>query len=159
MIKTRQEACRVLGLSASATQAQIKMAYKDLVKKCHPDNTKNSDASIYNRITEAYQFLMAEAKGKVLTHSKVLGSSKTQHRKTASNADYVAFQKKAAKQKAAKARAFEEKQKEFSAKIKKQEDDYKRAMAAIDAIRAARAIEAMIKANNLDNNANEERTD
>ena len=39
MIKTRQEACAILGLSALASDAQIKMAYKDLVKKCHPDVT------------------------------------------------------------------------------------------------------------------------
>ncbi|MCR5194936.1 MAG: J domain-containing protein [Pseudobutyrivibrio sp.] len=152
MIRTRQEACGILGLSANATTSQIKMAYKDLVKKCHPDVTGKNDATAYNRITEAYQFLMAEAKGKVLTHTKVVGKTKTSHRKTASNADYAAFQKKAAKQKAKKAQEFEQKQREFSAKIAKQEADYKRVMEAIDAIKAARIIEAMIRANDPGNN-------
>ena len=154
MIRTRQEACSALGLSASASDIQIKAAYKDLVKKCHPDVTGSGDVTMYNRITEAYQFLMSESKGKVLTHTKVVGKSTS--RTTASNAEYAAFQKKAARQRQRKAQEFEEKQKELAAKLEKQEADYKRAMEAIDAIRAARAIEAMIRANDLGkNNGNE----
>ena len=61
----------------------------------------------------------------------------------------LAFQKKAQKAKNKKAEEFEQKQKDFSAKIKKQEADYKRAMEAIDAIRVARAIESMVWANGL----------
>lgn len=156
MIRTRHEACAALGLSDTASISQIKGAYKDLVKKCHPDVTGNDDATIYNRITEAYQFLMGEAHGKALTHTKVVG--KTQHRKTASNADYAAFQKKAAKQKQRRALEFEQKQKDFSAKIQKQEDDYKRAMEAIDAIRAARTIQSMIWANGLGKDNDDSKT-
>ena len=97
---------------------------------------------------------MSESKGKVLTHTKVVGKSTS--RTTASNAEYAAFQKKAARQRQRKAQEFEEKQKELAAKLEKQEADYKRAMEAIDAIRAARAIEAMIRANDLGkNNGNE----
>ncbi|SCX92942.1 DnaJ domain-containing protein [Pseudobutyrivibrio sp. AR14] len=151
MIRTRYEACLALGLSDGATITQIKAAYKDLVKRCHPDATGNHDATIYNRITEAYQFLMTEHKGKALTHTKVVGGAKssTKYGRTASNADYVAFQKKVQKAKNKKAEEFEQKQKDFSAKIKKQEADYKRAMEAIDAIRVARAIESMVWANGL----------
>ena len=148
MIKTRQEAFDALGLSIYATQAQIKNAYKDLVKKCHPDVTGSSDTSTYNRIVEAYQFLNSEGRGKVLTHSKVVG--KTSKRTTASNADYAAFQKKAAKAKKRKAEEFEQKQKDFAAKHAKQEADYKRAMEAIDAIRVARAIQSMVWANGME---------
>lgn len=147
MIKTRQEALQALGLSVYATDAQIKMAFKDLVKKCHPDVTKNGDASAYNRIVEAYKFLTAADGGKVLTHSKVMG--KTTKRTTASNADYAAFQKKAEKQKQRKKEEFERKQKEFAALYEKQESDYKRAMEAIDSIRIARAIQSMVWANGL----------
>ena len=156
MIRTRHEACRALGLSDTANISQIKAAYKDLVKKCHPDVTGSDDATLYNRITEAYQFLMGEAHGKALIHTKDVG--KTQHRKAASNADYAAFQKKAAKQKQRRALEFEQKQKEFSAKIQKQEDDYKRAMEAIDAIRAARAIQSMIWANGLGKDNDDNKT-
>ena len=156
MIKTRQEALEALGLGPMATSEQIKNAYRDLVKLCHPDVTGNDDATAYNRIVEAYNYLNLDNDGRVLTHSKVLGKTKT--RTTASNADYAAFQKKAARAKQKRAEEFEQKQKEFSAKIKKQDADYKRAMEAIDAIRIARAIESMVWANGLgkDNNGTNE---
>ena len=147
MFRTRQEALASLGLGANASEAQIKTAYKDLVKQCHPDVTGNEDATAYNRIVEAYQFLCADNAGKVITHSKVLGKTAKNHR--ASNADYAAFQKKAAKQKQKRAEQFEQKQKDYSEKIKKQDEEYKRAMEAIDAIRIARAIESMVWANGL----------
>ena len=154
MIRTRQEALMALGLGITATESQIKLAYKDLVKKCHPDVTGNQDASAYNRIVEAYNFLIKDTSGQVLTHSKVLG--KTTKRTTASNADYTAFQKKAAKQKKQRKEAFEQKQKEFTAQYEKQESDYKRAMDAIDAIRVARAIQSMVWANGMEKDNNED---
>ncbi|MBE5912052.1 J domain-containing protein [Pseudobutyrivibrio sp.] len=158
MIRTRQEACSVLGLTIYATNSQVKTAYKELVKKYHPDVTGSNDVTMYEQITEAYQFLMTESKGKVMTHSRVVG--KPQQRTTASNADYAAFQKKAARQKQKKAEEFAQKQKEFADKAKKQEADYKRAMEAIDAIRAARTLQAMIWANGLGkNNGDNEKAD
>ena len=147
MIKTRTEALTILGLGPDAGEQKIKAAYKDLVKKCHPDVTGVEDASLYNRITEAYQFLITDSKGRVLTHSRVMGKSDT--RKPASSADYAAFQKKAAQQKKRRAQEFEQKQKEYTALYEKQEADYKRAMEAIEAIRVARAIETMVWANGL----------
>ncbi|SFH64772.1 DnaJ domain-containing protein [Pseudobutyrivibrio sp. OR37] len=148
MIKTRHEALMALGLGPNASQVQIKNAYKDLVKKCHPDVTGNADATIYNRITEAYQFLCKDNGGAVLTHSRVVG--KTSKRNTASNADYAAFQKKAKEAKERRKQEFEQKQKDFSAMYEKQEADYKRAMEAIDAIRVARAIQSMVWANGME---------
>lgn len=158
MVRTRQEACSILGLSASASEAQIKMAYKDLVKKCHPDVTGNSDASFYNSITEAYQFLMGETRGKALVHTRVMGKSEKKY--TSSKAEYAAFQKKVDRQKQRKKAEFEQKQKDFAAMYEKQEADYKRAMEAIDAIRVARAIESMIWANGLEkDNGNNKKED
>ncbi|MBE5917268.1 MAG: hypothetical protein E7273_10565 [Pseudobutyrivibrio ruminis] len=148
MIKTRQEALMALGLGISASEQQIKMAYKDLVKKCHPDVTGSSDASAYNRIVEAYNFLCKDNGNIALTHSKVVG--KTTKRQTASNADYYRFQKKAEKAKQRKKEEFEKKQKDFAAQYEKQEADYKRAMEAIDAIRVARSIQSMIWANGME---------
>ena len=153
MIRTRQEALTVLGLSTGASFQQIKDAYKDLVKKCHPDVTGSADATVYNKIVEAYQFLSKDNQGKVLTHSKVVG--KTSKRNSPSNADYTAFQKKAEKQKQRKKEEFERKQKEFSAMYEKQEADYKRAMEAIDAIRVARAIQSMVWANGMEKDPND----
>ena len=71
MIRTRQEACSALGLAATASSTQIKAAYKNLVKKCHPDVTGSDDATLYNRITEAYQFLMNENSGKVFAGKNI----------------------------------------------------------------------------------------
>ncbi len=155
MIRTRHEALTILGLGVGATSQQIKEAYKDLVKKSHPDVTGSTDATAYNRIVEAYQFLLKDNEGKVLTHSRVVG--KTTKRTTASNADYSAFQKKAAKAKQRRKEEFERKQKEFSAMYEKQESDYKRAMEAIDAIRVARAIQSMVWANGLEKDPNEKK--
>ena len=154
MIRTRQEALMALGLGITAGEAQIKLAYKDLVKKCHPDVTGDMDTTAYNRIVEAYNFLIKDNAGKVLTHSKVLG--KTTKRTTESNADYTAFQKKAEKQKQKRKEAFEQKQREFTAQYEKQEADYKRAMEAIDAIRVARAIQSMVWANGMEKDNNED---
>lgn len=153
MIRTRQEALTTLGLGIGASPEQIKDAYKDLVKKCHPDVTGSADATVYNKIVEAYQFLSNDNQGNVLTHSKVVG--KTSKRNSPSNADYTAFQKKAEKQKQRKKEEFEKKQKEFSAMYEKQEADYKRAMEAIDAIRVARAIQSMVWANGMEKDPND----
>ncbi|MBO6282543.1 MAG: DnaJ domain-containing protein [Pseudobutyrivibrio sp.] len=153
MIKTRHEALMMLGLGPDASMAQIKNAYKDLVKKCHPDVTGCDDATAYNRITEAYKFLCDEGDSKVLTHSRVVG--KTTKRSTASNADYAAFQKKAKEAKERRAKEFEQKQKDFTAQYEKQEADYKRAMEAIDAIRVARAIQSMVWANGMEKDSDD----
>ena len=147
MIKTRTEALRVLGLGADASQDMIKMAYKDLVKQCHPDVTGNDDTTLYNRIVEAYQFLCADNGCVPLTHTKIVG--RTDSRYTSNNADYTAFQRKMEKQKKRRAQEFEQKQRDLAAMYEKQEADYKRAMEAINAIRAARAIQAMVWANGL----------
>jgi len=156
MIRTRQEALTILGLGPLATNSQIKMAYKDLVKKSHPDVTGDSDSTVYNRIVEAYQFLSAENDNKVLTHTKIVGKTSKQ-RYSSSNADYAAFQKKADKIKKRRAEEFEQKQKEYSAKLKKQDEEYKKAMEAIDAIRLARAIESMVWANGIEKDKNDTR--
>ncbi|MBR5636602.1 MAG: DnaJ domain-containing protein [Pseudobutyrivibrio sp.] len=153
MIKTRTEALSILGLGPDAGEQKIKSVYKELVKKCHPDVTGVEDASLYNRITEAYQFLMTESKGKAMTHSRVMG--KTSSRKPASSADYEAFQKRAARQKERRKQEFEQKQKDYSAMYEKQEADYRRAMDAINAIRVARAIESMVRANGLGKDSND----
>ncbi len=156
MIKTRQEACKVLGVAMNASMPQIKNAYKELVKKYHPDVTGGTDCSAYNRIVEAYKFLCADSGGRALTHTRVMGGGT--HQNTASRAEYSAFQRKADKQKKQRVRDFEQKQKDYTANWEKQEADYKRVMEAIEAIRAARAIEAMVWANGLgkDNGSNKE---
>lgn len=158
MIRTRAEAYRILGLNPNATGEQIKIAYKEMVKKYHPDVTGNDDSTVYNLVVEAYEFLTGNtvANGNRIVENRTPRVTPTgnvnggsQFRKTASKSDYAAFQKKIKRQQKQKAVEFEQKQKEYSEKIKKQDADYKRAMDAIEAIRAARAIEAMVWANGL----------
>ena len=66
----------VLGLKPGATQEEIKTAYRELVKKYHPDRYQNNPLSDLaeekmREINEAYETLMAGAKG-----PKNRGSSK-----------------------------------------------------------------------------------
>ena len=50
-----------LGLSPSATKAEIKVAYRQLAKKYHPDKNKSKEASqLFIEINEAYAFLTNE---------------------------------------------------------------------------------------------------
>ena len=52
---------KTLGLSKSATKAEIKIAYRKLAKKYHPDKTKSKHASqLFIEVNEAYAYLSNE---------------------------------------------------------------------------------------------------
>ena len=52
---------KTLGLSTSATKAEIKIAYRKLAKKYHPDKNKSQHASqLFIEVNEAYAFLSNE---------------------------------------------------------------------------------------------------
>ena len=52
--------CKILGVSPSASEAEIRSAYRKLVSRAHPDITGNSKASVerFLKIQEAYEALM-----------------------------------------------------------------------------------------------------
>ena len=52
---------KTLGLSTSATKAEIKVAYRKLAKKYHPDKNKSKQASqLFIEVNEAYAYLSNE---------------------------------------------------------------------------------------------------
>lgn len=60
---------QILGVSRSATDEQIKQAYKELARKYHPDNYANNPLSDLaeskmKEINEAYDAIVAERRGK-----------------------------------------------------------------------------------------------
>ena len=53
---------KTLGLSSSATKAEIKVAYRKLAKKYHPDKNKSKQASqFFIEVNEAYAYLSNES--------------------------------------------------------------------------------------------------
>ena len=59
-IMSRQEACYFLGIAESATEEEIKKAYRMRAKQYHPDANRHSDTrETYNKIQQAYDFLLA----------------------------------------------------------------------------------------------------
>lgn len=54
----------VLGINKSATQDEIKKAYRQLAKKYHPDNKETGDAEKFKEASEAYSVLSDENKRK-----------------------------------------------------------------------------------------------
>lgn len=55
---TRVEALRILGLEPNATPAEVKRAYRQLVKAVHPDKSRAPNAEQrFKRVQEAYEFI------------------------------------------------------------------------------------------------------
>ncbi|HAM96919.1 TPA: molecular chaperone DnaJ, partial [Patescibacteria group bacterium] len=53
----------VLGVDKKATQSELKKAYRNLVKKYHPDSNKNDGAEEkFKEVQEAYEILSDESK-------------------------------------------------------------------------------------------------
>lgn len=146
MIKTKSDACRVLGVRLSANESEIKTAYKALVKLYHPDSGLVSQTEKYNEVVEAYNFLRNGEAVQV----KPAPVRSSVFRQTSTAKDYAKFERQIKKQKQEKAKAFEQKAKEYTKELERQEEQYKKAMEAIEAIRIARAIESMVWANGLE---------
>lgn len=57
-IVTKEQACYYLGVSIYATGDEIKRAYREKVKLCHPDSgNRNANEQLFCLIQEAYEFL------------------------------------------------------------------------------------------------------
>ncbi|MDD6194648.1 MAG: DnaJ domain-containing protein [Lachnospiraceae bacterium] len=150
-IRSREEACMVLGLPATADEHQIKCAYKELSKKYHPDAQPNAELHWqYYDIVEAYRYLMTSAsslagagyqpvpKGPRILGNEGKSQSWTNQRKESEEA-YTKWEKARKQRKKEKEAALKERQQEI-----KQQRQYDEAMEQINAIRTARAIEAIL---------------
>ncbi len=139
MIKSRAEACNILGVSIYADSGEIKRAYRNLVKIYHPDAGMVNSTAKYNELVMAFEYLMANPYESPIRTAKIIGG------KSRKGADYDTFQRKMEAQRNARAQQFEEKIAAYNKEIEEQEKEYQKAMDAINAIRIAEAIKAIIE--------------
>lgn len=149
MIKNRNEACLILGISFTAGESEVKSSYKRLVKIYHPDAGLSTDTNKYRKIVEAYNFLLANpyVAPKIMNvtatpQPKVLGNTANNYYKKSNY--YSDFEKKYQKQVSQNKIDFEKKMEEHEAKLQKEAEDYKKAMDAINSIRLAEAIRQLL---------------
>ncbi len=64
MAGSKRDYYEILGINKSASQDEIKSAYRKLAKKYHPDNKETGDAEKFKEATEAYSVLSDENKRK-----------------------------------------------------------------------------------------------
>ncbi len=161
--QSRIEALHLLGLESGATDEQIKMVYHGLIKQYHPD--ENPDGEILRQfydIRDAYEYLMTvkeqvfeiQEGNRMYRAPQIFGSKKDLEqasfsrkireenaKKEKRRQQAIREKKKKLEQQAAERRRIEEENRKWK---EKQEQEYKEAMDKINAIRTARAIEAIL---------------
>ena len=55
------EAQRILGLSGSYSEVDLKRAYRNMATRCHPDVGGNAD--LFNMVNTAYEYLKVHSGG------------------------------------------------------------------------------------------------
>ncbi len=142
MIQSRSEACKILGLGVFASEMEIKSAYKKLVKRYHPDAGDSADRARYDAIVEAYQYLL----GTVTVDSKrIIGMTPDKLKEKSQQDAYERWFLKMQKEHAEQERLKAKEKKRQAEEAKKQKEEYDKAMEAINAIRIAEAIKAVIR--------------
>lgn len=71
---TREQAIQLLGLSTNFTQDDLKKAYREMVKRYHPDVTEGNTVEVFKRIRSAYEILSASGTvggSNLLTHKSI----------------------------------------------------------------------------------------
>lgn len=145
-ITSHYQACRILGVPASAGEKQIKDAYKRLCKQYHPD--VQPDPALrrrYYEVTAAYEYLKGaqESRNAAGNPSRIVGgghAAKAYESKRRSREDYAKWQRQEKKRKQEKREAFEKRQQEY-----REQKQYEEAMDAIHAIRAAQILRRMMR--------------
>ncbi|MCR5678522.1 MAG: DnaJ domain-containing protein [Agathobacter sp.] len=138
MIRSKAEACRILGVGILATKDEIKSAYKNMAKRFHPDAPGGSKEQYYIA-REAYEFLM---NGMQIDAGRILGTTPDMKRRREEEDAYARWFEK---QRVEHLQQQMQKEQEEEMLRKKQKEEYDKAMEAINAIRVAEAIKALIR--------------
>ena len=173
-IRTKHEALSVLGLPDSASHEDIKAAYRAMMKIYHPDEHPDSEYDErYYLVTEAYEFLASGAVSQAVEQRnagqpmssgpKIFGNSAALWDAAKRRREYQSkvqkenrLEKHRQKEKEERLRRLEEEGHRLKEQEKRRDDLYKQAMAKIEAIQAAMAIEAALKAYKERNMTDEE---
>ena len=162
-ISSRIEAFTTLGLPVDASYEEVKIAYKSLCKMLHPDVNPNAAATEqYYRVVEAYEYLLqttnrtVTSAGRVMKSNgasvgRVLGSNTETLRMAARKREFKIEHDRQEKNRKKRQELKKQELEEHQRKLK-EDREYEKAMSAINAIRAARAIELSLKKREEDNN-------
>lgn len=142
MIRSRSEACNILGIGVFASEEEIKTTYKKMIKRYHPDAGASADRTRYDMIVEAYQYLTQAVK---VDSNRILGMTPDKRREKAEKDAYERWFAKMQQEHLEKERQNQKEKKRKEEEAKRQKEEYDRAMEAINAIRIAEAIKAVIK--------------
>lgn len=82
MVRTRYDACKILGVNINSSKEEWKTAYRNICKRFHPDNLDTNlmnGASYISLAKEALDFLMNEKVAVINNNSNVIKNSKTKN--------------------------------------------------------------------------------
>lgn len=141
----------ILGVKPEASEVEIKSAYKYMVKHLHPDAEVYEDIELYQQVVEAYDFLKSHpaklSEGNAQVKPRIIGQPNTIKQK---RMEQEAFDRWYVKRQEEKKQEFERRAEimhENEMYKKKQDEDYKKAMEAINNIIIAETLKKMIHQN------------
>ena len=153
MINNRREAAGILGIPEDADEKLIKKAYKSMAKAYHPDSGNVTDSEDYHQIRQAYEYLCShplEKTEKKTQPDRPPAEAKVYGNPSRNSSNYADFNARYEARKRQKAADFEQKMADFEEEQQRQQAAYDEAMSAINAIRLAEAIKAVIRDQNKD---------
>ncbi len=154
-IRNRKEALAILDLDENAGEDAIKTAYREMVRRYHPDENPETDTRpFYDNVQKAYAFLQthpAPPPMKVYGNQTMLETEAERRRErmlqTERERRKAIREKQKEKEKVAKKSrrlAYEREEEEYERQAAEREKEYSEAMRQIKALRATRVLEAMI---------------
>lgn len=151
-ITSREMACGILGIPVTSDLEAIKNAYKALVKLYHPDAGGIGDTQSYTEIVDAYEFLIQNTHPENIVKTSVNAPVPPRSAKVIGSTngyvhdDASAWEKKVKKHQKKKKEEFWKKADELTKKKQHEEETFRKAIEAIEAVRTAEALRAIIEA-------------